>query len=156
MIDIQCPLRLALLVEDDLVLPRLLAQAALGTTWRVKTDDDWLYLYILIEFQSQVDPFMAVRLLVYVGLLYQDLIRRKEIKPGRPLPPVLPIVLSNGGKTWTAPADLAALLPQVPGLVADYLPRLKYLLIVENRYGAEELKMTLAEKFDQWAEEYKR
>ena len=194
--------------------------------WRVKAGEDWLYLYILIEFQSTVDPFMAVRLLVYVGLLYQDLIRRQEVKPGHPLPPVLPIVLYNGGKTWTAPTDLAALLPRVPGLVANYLPQLQYLLIDENRYGEEELaamrnlvaaiirfehpandqallglidllndwlagrpelkrtfalwiralllrrskhtlvlpqvrdltelKMTLAEKFDQWAEQYKR
>jgi len=35
--------------------------------WRVKAGEDWLYLYILIEFQSRVDPFMAVRMLVYVG-----------------------------------------------------------------------------------------
>ena len=154
------------------------------------------------------------------------LIRRQEVKPGHPLPPVLPIVLYNGGKTWTAPTDLAALLPRVPGLVANYLPQLQYLLIDENRYGEEELaamrnlvaaiirfehpandqallglidllndwlagrpelkrtfalwiralllrrskhtlvlpqvrdltelKMTLAEKFDQWAEQYKR
>ena len=77
-------------VTDDL------RQRSDDVIWRVKTGDDWLYLYILIEFQSQVDPFMAVRMLVYVGLLYQDLIRREEVKPGRPLPPVLPIVLYNG------------------------------------------------------------
>ena len=64
-------------------------------------------------------------MLVYVGLLYQDLIRRREVKPGHPLPPVLPIVLYNGGKTWTAPTELAALLPPVPGRVADYLPQLR-------------------------------
>ena len=107
--------------------------------WRIRTGEDWLYLYILIEFQSTVDPFMAVRMLVYVGLLYQDLIRREEVKPGRPLPPVLPIVLYNGDPAWTAPVDLATLLPKVPGLVADYLPRLKYLLIDENDYPEEEL-----------------
>lgn len=57
-----------------------------------------------------------MRLVVYVGLLYQDLIRREEVKPGRPLPPVLPIVLYNGDQTWTPPVDLATLLPQVPGM----------------------------------------
>ena len=207
-------------VADDL------RQRSDDVVWRVRTGKDWLYLYIIIEFQSTVDPFMAVRMLVYVGLLYQDLIRREEVKPGRPLPPVLPIVLYNGDQTWTAPVDLATLLPKVPGLVADYLPRLKYLLIDENDYpeeelaamrnlvaavirfehpaedrdllrlidllndwlagapelkrifalwirallrrrskntliipeirGLEELKMTLAEKFDQWAKEYKQ
>ena len=207
-------------VADDL------RQRSADVVWRVKTGEDWLYLYLLIEFQSAVDPFMAVRMLVYVGLLYQDLIRRQEVTPGRPLPPVLPIVLYNGDQSWTAPIDLATMMPQVPGLVADYLPRLRYLLIDENSYGAEdlaamrnlvaavirfehpaedqdllrlidllndwlagqpelkrifalwirallrrrskntliipeirgleELKMTLAEKFDQWAEEHKR
>ena len=33
--------------------------------WRVKTDGEWLYLYLLIEFQSEVDHFMAVRIMVY-------------------------------------------------------------------------------------------
>ena len=120
-------------VADDL------RQRSDDVVWRVRTGEDWLYLYILIEFQSTVDPFMAVRMLVYVGLLYQDLIRREEVKPGRPLPPVLPIVLYNGDPAWIAPVDLATLLPQVPGLVADYLPRLKYLLIDENDYPEEVL-----------------
>ncbi|MFZ1576249.1 MAG: Rpn family recombination-promoting nuclease/putative transposase [Chromatiaceae bacterium] len=120
-------------VADDL------RQRSDDVVWRVKAGADWLYLYILIEFQSRVDPFMAVRMLVYVGLLYQDLIRCREVKPGHKLPPVLPIVLYNGGKNWTAPTELAALLPQVPGRVADYLPQLRYLLIDENRYGEAEL-----------------
>jgi predicted transposase YdaD len=65
--------------EDDLV-------------WRVRWRDHWLYVYLLLEFQSTVDRFMALRMLVYVGLLYQDLVRAKEFTPGGLLPPVLPIV----------------------------------------------------------------
>ena len=64
--------------------------------WRVKAGEEWLYLYILIEFQSKVDPWMAVRMMSYVGLLYQDLIRKKQVLPHRKLPPILPIVLYNG------------------------------------------------------------
>ena len=48
-----------------------------------------LYVYLLLEFQSDVDPWMAVRLLVYVGLLYQDLIRAGCLTPDGCLPPVL-------------------------------------------------------------------
>ena len=55
--------------------------------WRVRAEGEWIYLYLLIEFQSTVDPWMAVRMMSYVGLLYQDLIRRGEVLPGRRLPP---------------------------------------------------------------------
>jgi hypothetical protein len=107
--------------------------------WRVKVDESWVYLYILIEFQSNVDPYMAVRMMVYVGLLYQDLIRRGEMLVNKHLPPVLPIVLYNGDGKWTAATDMAQLVPKVPGLVSEYLPQLKYLVIDENNYSEEEL-----------------
>ena len=42
--------------------------------WRVQYQQRWIYVYLLIEFQSTVDTFMAVRLMSYMGLLYQDLI----------------------------------------------------------------------------------
>ena len=42
------------------------------TVWRVRFRDRWLYVPVLLEFQSTVDPYMAVRILVYTGLLYQD------------------------------------------------------------------------------------
>ena len=46
--------------EDDLI-------------WRIRMKgaeaDEWLYVYLLLEFQSSVDNFMAVRILTYIGLL---------------------------------------------------------------------------------------
>ena len=107
--------------------------------WRVKVRGEWVYLYLLIEFQSTVDAWMAVRMMTYVGLLYQDLIRRKDVLKGKKLPPVLPIVLYNGDAKWTAATDIAALIPKVPGLVAKYLPKLEYLLIDENQYAEADL-----------------
>ena len=47
--------------------------------WRVKVGEDWVYLYLLIEFQSSVDKYMALRMMVYIGLLYQDLVKRGEV-----------------------------------------------------------------------------
>ncbi|MDR2605394.1 MAG: Rpn family recombination-promoting nuclease/putative transposase, partial [Desulfovibrio sp.] len=61
--------------------------------WRIKCRDTWLYIYLLIEFQSSVDPWMAVRILTYIGLLYQDLIKSGQVKGGDKLPPVFPLVL---------------------------------------------------------------
>ena len=45
--------------------------------WRVKSANEWLYVYILLEFQSSVDKFMVVRVMTYLGLLYQDIIKKK-------------------------------------------------------------------------------
>ena len=49
--------------------------------WRVRTRQggQWLYVYLLIEFQSRVDPWMALRILVYTGLLYQDLVKSGQV-----------------------------------------------------------------------------
>lgn len=120
-------------VTDDL------RHRADDVVWRVKADGEWIYLYILIEFQSTIDPYMAVRIMTYVGLLYQDLIRKKDVLANRQLPPVLPIVLYNGDAKWTAATDIATLIPKVPGLVAKFLPKLEYLLIDESQYTEADL-----------------
>ena len=59
--------------------------------WRVRWGEDWLYVYLLLEFQSTIDPWMAVRIQTYIGLLYQDLIRAEQLSVAGRLPPVLPI-----------------------------------------------------------------
>jgi hypothetical protein len=102
--------------------------------WRVRWGERWLYLYLLIEFQSTVDRHMAVRLLTYVGLLYQDLRRTERIAVGEPLPPVLPIVLYNGDAPWTAPTELAGIMEsELPATLAGFQPQLRYLLLDEGR-----------------------
>jgi predicted transposase/invertase (TIGR01784 family) len=91
----------------------------------------------LIEFQSRVDKYMALRMMVYVGLLYQDLIKEGHVKGL--LPPILPIVLYNGNRTWTAKTDIADLIPVLPPFLASFTPHLKYHLIAENAYSDTEL-----------------
>ncbi|HAB08131.1 MAG TPA: transposase, partial [Alcanivorax sp.] len=39
--------------------------------WRIRWGEEWLYVYLLLEFQSSVDRFMALRIMVYTGLLHQ-------------------------------------------------------------------------------------
>ncbi|WP_273704431.1 Rpn family recombination-promoting nuclease/putative transposase, partial [Candidatus Accumulibacter cognatus] len=107
--------------------------------WRVKVGGEWVYLYLLIEFQSRVDQYMALRMMVYGGLLYQDLIKRGKVLADGRLPPVLPIVLYNWSPRWSAVTDVFDLIPPVPGLVEQFKPRLKYLLIDENAWTDSEL-----------------
>jgi hypothetical protein len=67
-----------------------------------------------MEFQSTVDRYMAVRMLSYVALLYQDLIKAKQVTADGRLPPVLPIVLNNGFVRWYAEPELTALIQHGP------------------------------------------
>jgi hypothetical protein len=75
---------------------------------------------------------MAVRMLVYLGLLAQDLIKRGELVQGK-IPPVVPIVLYNGEPVWHAPVEVADCFIHAPGGLQAYLPRLVYHLIDEAR-----------------------
>jgi putative YhgA-like transposase len=94
---------------------------------------------LLLEFQSTVDPWMALRVLVYTGLLWQSLAREGELAPGQRLPPVLPLVLYNGERPWGAPLEVAELIEEVPGGLEQYRPRLRYLLLDQGRMAEEEL-----------------
>jgi len=104
--------------------------------WRVRLAGKrggWIYLYLLLEFQSSSDPFMAVRLLSYVGLLLEDIIRKEGLKPGDRLPAVLPLVLHNAKSRWRAPLRLESFFVSVPKELRRYLPKLSYLLLDERR-----------------------
>ncbi len=107
--------------------------------WRLRwgAGEHWIYVYILLEFQSTVDPFMAVRVMTYVGLLYQDLIRQRLIPSGK-LPAVLPVVLYNGNAPWRAAQDVAELVEAVPGGLERYRPQLCYCLLDEGRIALSE------------------
>lgn len=96
-----------------------------------------VYLYVLLELQSTSYTFMAVRLLTYVGLLLEEIIHREKLRPGDRLPAVLPLVLYNGKRPWQAPLDLASLFEEVPDSLRKYLPRLRYLMLDENRLNLD-------------------
>lgn len=79
--------------DDDL------SRSRADAVWRVRfrgASAEWLYLLVLLEFQSTVDRHMAARILAYTARMYLKLIRGGELPPGGKLPPVLPVVIYNG------------------------------------------------------------
>ena len=115
--------------EDDIV-------------WRIRWQGDdqrWLYVYLLLEFQSRPDRFMALRLMTYLGLLYEDLRKAGQLTAAGKLPPVLPLVLYNGRRRWRAPEDIAELIETIPGGLERYRPSLRYLLLDEGRFADQPL-----------------
>ena len=47
--------------------------------WWLKVGQQWVWVYLLLEFQSEPDPWMALRMMAYIGLLSQHLIREGEL-----------------------------------------------------------------------------
>ncbi len=109
-------------------------------TWKVRWGDTWLFILILIEFQSQPDRWMSLRMLAYVSLLYQDLIKQKQIKAHDRLPPVLPIALYNGSREWREPIAFTDLMSEAPRGLERFIPRFEYLLLDESRIPLEEVE----------------
>lgn len=83
---------------------------------------------------------MALRMMVYVGLLLQHLLRTRQLTPSGKLPPVLPLVLYNGFAPWGAARDVADLIDMVPGDLEHYRPQLRYCLVDEARVADSELE----------------
>ena len=120
--------------------------------WRVRWGEKWLYVYLLLEFQSSVsrksfcaqkllreNQFMAVRIMVYIGLLYQYLIDSQNLTKKDKLPPVLPVVIYNGKTAWNAAQDISELIEEVPGGLEKYRPHLRYFLIDEGKFADADL-----------------
>jgi len=110
--------------------------------WRIpRRDGGDAYVMLLLEFQSTPDPWMALRMLVYAGLLWQQLVREQRLMPDGRLPPILPIVLYNGEPRWRAAVDLRDLigLPEASALWR-WQPGLLYHLIDEGAFSAIDLQ----------------
>ena len=68
------------------------------------------YLLLMLEFQSTQDRWMALRVMVYAGLLWQHLIKEKRLTQHDRLPPLFPVVIYNGNPRWSVPTSLDALI----------------------------------------------
>ena len=115
-------------VPGSFVTERL-GQRHTDMLWRVATKEGgWLYLLILFEFQSTIDRRMALRMMDYTVRILTGL-GREDLGPGQVYPPVLPVVVYNGKRRWTAATDIRHLFSRVPEELSGYLPRHRYLLI---------------------------
>jgi len=95
----------------------------------VKLSGRPVFLYLLFEHQSRVDPLMAFRLLEYMVRIWEDHLRKH---PGaRRLPAILPVVLHHSETGWRADVTFEALLdldPDTLAAVAEYVPRFRFVL----------------------------
>ena len=95
------------------------------TVWRVRFRDaeagetgGWVHVLVMVEFQSALDWFMALRIRTYADLLYGSLWKDRRALRGDRLPALLPVVLYTGAPRWTAASSVEALVVAPIGPVA--------------------------------------
>lgn len=92
-----------------------------------------VYIFLLMEFQSSVDRFMALRFLRYICEFYQSLDKGNMEK----LPAVFPLLLYNGDDKWTAETRFENLVEKlIPG---QYIPNFEYFKVAENEFSSDVL-----------------
>lgn len=110
-----------------------------------------VYIYLLMEFQSKVDRFMAVRIAYYILAFYMDYIANSrsangftsdsatgERVKGEKLPAVFPLVVYNGSEPWTAAERLTDLVATEP-VLGDYGVQCRYFKLAENAFSRDRL-----------------
>jgi hypothetical protein len=95
---------------------------------------------LLLEFQSTSDHWMALRALVYAGLLWQHPVKERRLPPDGRLPPVLPVVVCNGEPRWAVPLTLADLVGLPEGSpLWRWQPAMGYHVVDEGGFGDADL-----------------
>ena len=102
----------------------------------VRGTEQVVILYLLIEFQSTVDRFMALRVLHYITSFCMDY--RRGQKKASKLPALFPLVLYNGDELWNAPVNVEDMIEHEPDL-GRYTLRFEYFKLAENEYSRETL-----------------
>ncbi|MEM9188454.1 MAG: Rpn family recombination-promoting nuclease/putative transposase [Myxococcota bacterium] len=98
--------------------------------FRTHADDTEVYVYFLLEHQSEPDPTMPRRIYRYVDRIWDAVLRQEPERAT--LPPVVPVILHHGPQGWRAPRslhemvdglatfpELAPLVPQFSLLIDD-------------------------------------
>jgi hypothetical protein len=99
-----------------------------------------MYIYLILEFQSQEDHFMALRMANYVMSFYLDYVKSQKPGKKRRLPPVLPAVIYIGQKKWKAPLNIKELIAAPYGDLSKYVPSMDYFLLDEQRVDEDSLE----------------
>jgi predicted transposase/invertase (TIGR01784 family) len=97
--------------------------------------DSIVYIFLLIEFQRNVDRLMALRFLRYICEFYQSL----KLEKNQKLPAVFPLLLYSGTRHWTAPLSIQDLIDDRGKIPGHYVPHFEYCVVDENRYSREVL-----------------
>ena len=100
--------------------------------YKVNTKKGSVYLFFLLELQSYNDFTMPFRLLVYITAIWLDYFKNCDKDARRKksfrLPAVVPIVLHNGERSWTASRHFKEMIDKAE-LFGNYAVDFEYVLV---------------------------
>ena len=103
--------------------------------YKVYTKESVVYLFFLLELQSYNDFTMPFRLLVYMTAIWLDHFKNcdknKRSQKGYRLPAIMPIVLHNSERNWTASCKFSQMISNAE-LFGKYVVDFEYALISVN------------------------
>jgi len=103
--------------------------------YKVYTKEGVVYLFFLLELQSYNDFTMPFRLLVYMTAIWLDHFKNcdknKRSQKGYRLPAIMPIVLHNSERNWTASCKFSQMISNAE-LFGKYVVDFEYALISVN------------------------
>ena len=103
--------------------------------YKVHTKEGAVYLFFLLELQSYNDFTMSFRLLIYMTAIWLDHFKNcdknKRSKKGYRLPAIMPIVLHNSERNWTASCKFSQMINNAE-LFGKYVVDFEYALISVN------------------------
>ena len=103
--------------------------------YKVHTKEGAVYLFFLLELQSYNDFTMSFRLLIYMTAIWLDHFKNcdknKRSKKGYRLPAIMPIVLHNSERNWTASCKFSQMINNAQ-LFGKYVVDFEYALVSVN------------------------
>ena len=111
--------------------------------YKVDTKAGSVYLFFLFELQSYNDFTMPFRLLVYMTAIWLDYFKNsdknKRKQKGYRLPAIMPIVLHNGERSWTASHRFRDMIGQEE-LFGKYVVDFEYVLVSVKCLAASKIR----------------
>ena len=129
------------IVDKEFITPEFEKRSS-DIVYNLSFDDKEIYLYFLLEMQSDVYFEMPFRLLCYMLEILRHIYRNTDVneraRKGFRFPAVVPIVLYNGESDWTAIQQFKKMFKNYEEF-GDYLIDFKYILVDIHDYSEEKL-----------------
>ncbi|MDF2668891.1 MAG: hypothetical protein K0R67_1197 [Paenibacillus sp.] len=127
-------------IKQTFILPDFKRKEA-DIVYKVRLNGRDVIFYMLVELQSTVDLAMPYRLLLYQVEIWRYVLRNRDTEDSEApfsLPVIVPMVLYNGQRPWTAKRRFRELLVGGESFGAELLD-FEYILLDVERYTETEL-----------------